>query len=81
LPRRRELLLIYTWGRGFESLRQLRALPERYAARTRFIPMALLPIFETVTWPLATPVTAAAVASKQVRIDVGARMRSMWQWL
>jgi DNA helicase II / ATP-dependent DNA helicase PcrA len=50
-----------------------------YAARTRFIPMALLPLFETVTWPLATPVAAAAVASKQVRIDVGARMRSMWQ--
>jgi DNA helicase-2/ATP-dependent DNA helicase PcrA len=50
-----------------------------YAARTRFIPMALLPLFETVTWPLATPVTAAQVASRQVRVDLGARMRSMWQ--
>jgi hypothetical protein len=32
-----------------------------------------------VSWPRATCVAAEQVASRQIRIDVGARMRSMWQ--
>jgi DNA helicase-2/ATP-dependent DNA helicase PcrA len=50
-----------------------------YAARTRFIPAVLLPLFECTTWPLALVDPAVKDAAKQVRIDVGARMRSMWQ--
>jgi ATP-dependent DNA helicase UvrD/PcrA len=51
-----------------------------YAARTRFIPSALLRLFEQATWPLATANTAAArPASQGPRIDVGASMRRMWR--
>ena len=49
-----------------------------YASRTRFIPSSLLPLFESVTWPSVTN-EPGPVAAKQVRIDVGARMRSMWE--
>ncbi len=49
-----------------------------YAARTRFIPPALLPLFECRTWPVVAA-TASQVAAKQVRFDVGARMRGMWK--
>ena len=49
-----------------------------YAARTRFIPDALLPLFALRTWP-----AAGAPASRRVedtpRIDIGARMRGMWR--
>jgi DNA helicase-2/ATP-dependent DNA helicase PcrA len=50
-----------------------------YAARTRFIPQALLPLFDCTTWPVATADAAHQSVVRQVRIDVGARMRSMWQ--
>jgi DNA helicase II / ATP-dependent DNA helicase PcrA len=49
-----------------------------YASRTRFIPGSLLPLFESVTWPIATD-EPGQVASKPTRIDVGARMRGMWR--
>jgi DNA helicase-2/ATP-dependent DNA helicase PcrA len=49
-----------------------------YASRTRFIPAALLPRFESTTWP---PAEAAGRRSERprVQIDVGARMRAMWR--
>jgi DNA helicase-2/ATP-dependent DNA helicase PcrA len=50
-----------------------------YAARTRFIPSALLRLFEQVTWPLAAADPAARAASAGPRIDVGASMRRMWR--
>jgi DNA helicase-2/ATP-dependent DNA helicase PcrA len=53
-----------------------------YAARTRFIPAALLPLFEAGAWPLATAGEArlgAQLGVRQVRVDVGARMRGMWR--
>ena len=50
-----------------------------YASRTRFIPNGLLGLFEKTAWPLVTASSAEAVASQGVRIDIGARMRKMWQ--
>ncbi len=51
-----------------------------YAARTRFIPSALLRLFEQATWPPAAANTAAPrPASQGPRIDVGASMRRMWR--
>ena len=50
-----------------------------YAARTRFIPSALLGLFEKTTWPLAAADTAPRATSQGPRIDVGARMRRMWR--
>jgi DNA helicase-2/ATP-dependent DNA helicase PcrA len=50
-----------------------------YASRTRFIPAALTQHFECVTWPLATAVASARKDAREVRVDVGAKMRSMWR--
>ena len=52
-----------------------------YAARTRFIPDDLLPLFERTTWPVALggEVPDFRPAAQGLRIDVGARMRSMWR--
>jgi len=49
-----------------------------YAARTRFLPNALLAQFERTAWPLveAEPTRAASIGS---RIDVRAQMRGMWR--
>jgi DNA helicase-2/ATP-dependent DNA helicase PcrA len=49
-----------------------------YASRTRFIPDALLGLFEKTMWPRAVA-AAARAASQGPRIDVGARMRGMWR--
>jgi DNA helicase-2/ATP-dependent DNA helicase PcrA len=49
-----------------------------YASRTRFIPDALLGLFEKTVWPHAVA-GAARAASQGRRIDVGARMRGMWR--
>lgn len=49
-----------------------------YAARTRFIPDALLSLFERTNWPQA----AAASLRRPiegVQVDLGARMRGMWR--
>ncbi|HCL66043.1 MAG TPA: ATP-dependent DNA helicase [Rhizobium sp.] len=49
-----------------------------YASRTRFIPATLLQFFETATWP-TVPAAACERSARQIRIDVGARMRTMWK--
>jgi DNA helicase-2/ATP-dependent DNA helicase PcrA len=49
-----------------------------YASRSRFVPGSLTALFESVTWPRAEAVVAAAGAVKQIRTDVGAHMRGMW---
>jgi DNA helicase-2/ATP-dependent DNA helicase PcrA len=58
-----------------------RSLGDRhvYASRTRFIPAALLPLFECTTWPVAAAATSVRAEAGQVRLDIGARVRSMWQ--
>jgi DNA helicase-2/ATP-dependent DNA helicase PcrA len=51
-----------------------------YAARTRFIPDSLLGLFDCTAWPVAAAEPAAARApNKGVRLDVGARLRSIWR--
>jgi DNA helicase II / ATP-dependent DNA helicase PcrA len=50
-----------------------------YAARTRFIPAAVLQHFECATWPLATAAAAGRQDVRQVRVDVAAEMRGMWR--
>ncbi|MDB5398695.1 MAG: helicase UvrD-like protein, partial [Rhodopila sp.] len=49
------------------------------ASRSRFIPGTLLPLFESVTWPILATDVARQAAISQVRIDVGARMRGIWR--
>jgi DNA helicase-2/ATP-dependent DNA helicase PcrA len=49
-----------------------------YASRTRFIPAALTQHFECVTWPRAAAAGPRRDV-KDIRVDVGAKMRSMWR--
>src|ERR1700746_1538735 len=49
-----------------------------YASRTRFVPEALLPLFERTSWPVAAE-ASQRVASQGPRIDIGARMRERWR--
>ncbi|MHA7971147.1 ATP-dependent helicase [Rhizobium sp. CAU 1783] len=50
-----------------------------YAARTRFIPATLLQFFESSAWPQAQPSSGPTRDARQIRLDVGARMRGMWK--
>ena len=50
-----------------------------YASRTRFIPARLLELFECRAWPVVAPGQGPNVGPRQVRLDVGARMRGMWR--
>ncbi|HEY9214405.1 MAG TPA: ATP-dependent helicase [Ancylobacter sp.] len=50
-----------------------------YASRTRFIPPKLLSLFECRAWPIVVAGQAGASQTRQVRVDVGARMRGMWR--
>ena len=51
-----------------------------YATRTRFIPSAILPLFEPRTWPkFAASPTGKKPARGEVQIDIAARMRGMWR--
>ncbi|MBI5263120.1 MAG: ATP-dependent helicase [Bradyrhizobium sp.] len=49
-----------------------------YASRTRFIPEALLSLFERTSWPVAAA-AGARNAAQGPRIDAAARMRGMWR--
>ncbi|KQV83999.1 ATP-dependent helicase [Rhizobium sp. Root1220] len=50
-----------------------------YASRTRFIPATLLQFFEVCGWQQPKADGSASHQARQVRVDVGARMRSMWR--
>lgn len=62
----------FTYGQNSQGDRHV------YASRTRFIPATLLQFFETTNWPKISA-AAGERSAKQIRIDVGARMRSMWK--
>jgi DNA helicase-2/ATP-dependent DNA helicase PcrA len=49
-----------------------------YASRTRFIPQALLGLFERTNWPTFAPAQNRG-ANTAPRIDIGAKMRGMWR--
>ena len=50
-----------------------------YASRTRFIPNNLLGLFEKTAWPVVRAAPAPNMAVQSARLDIGARMRRMWQ--
>jgi DNA helicase-2/ATP-dependent DNA helicase PcrA len=51
-----------------------------YASRSRFLPDALLPMFEQRTWPAyLKESTAAAVGRSKARIDIAAQVRERWR--
>ena len=48
-----------------------------YAQRTRFIPRAMLPLYEDILWPPLKPLQLDAVMPR-TSIDLRAQMRGMW---
>jgi DNA helicase-2/ATP-dependent DNA helicase PcrA len=79
MTRARDSLHLITPQRFFSHGQSWNGDRHVYASRTRFIPAKLLPLFERVTWPVSTVADARRAAATKVRIDVGARMRTMWQ--
>jgi DNA helicase-2/ATP-dependent DNA helicase PcrA len=53
-----------------------------WAARTRFIPAHLMPQFDARAWPpvsvAAAPTAAGLAAAAKAKIDIGARLKKMW---
>jgi DNA helicase II / ATP-dependent DNA helicase PcrA len=51
-----------------------------YASRTRFIPDSIVDLFERTAWPISAAGTATVRAISQgPKVDISARMRSMWR--
>ena len=78
MTRARDDLHVVTPQRFFTHNQHPQGDRHVYAARTRFIPNALLPLFERVAWPRA-PEAEAARPDQAARIDLAARIRSMWR--
>ncbi|MFN7025352.1 MAG: ATP-dependent helicase [Pseudorhizobium sp.] len=78
MTRARDSLTLLTPQRFFTGGQNNQGDRHVYASRTRFIPATLLQFFETGTWPVVNA-AAGERSARQVRIDVGARMRSMWK--
>ncbi len=49
-----------------------------YAQRTRFIPRAMVPLFEDILWPPVKPAHIEGLSPSPSRIDITAQMRGMW---
>ena len=78
MTRARDSLALVTPQRFFTGGQNSQGDRHVYASRTRFIPATLLQFFEATSWPLVSA-AAGERSARQVRIDVGARMRSMWK--
>jgi DNA helicase-2/ATP-dependent DNA helicase PcrA len=63
----------YTYGQNAQGDRHV------YASRSRFLPATLLQFFDVGAWPKPAANDRAPQALRQVRVDVGARMRGMWR--
>jgi len=50
-----------------------------YATRTRFIPAAILNLFDGRSWPAANSTSEGTQRGPTTRIDIGVRLKSMWQ--
>jgi DNA helicase-2/ATP-dependent DNA helicase PcrA len=78
MTRARDSLSLITPQRFFTHGQNTQGDRHVYASRTRFIPATLLQFFESTSWPKISP-NASERSATQIRMDVGARMRSMWK--
>ena len=79
MTRAKDSLHLVTPQRFFTHGQNARGDRHVYAARTRFIPATLLQLFECCTWPIVAAGHSTRPDARQVRVDVGARMRGMWR--
>ncbi len=78
MTRAKDNLTLITPQRFFTSGQHGQGDRHVYASRTRFIPVTLLQYFETAAWPVVTA-TPSERSTQQIRVDVAARMRTMWR--
>ena len=78
MTRAKDNLTLITPQRFFTSGQHGHGDRHVYASRTRFIPVTLLQYFETAAWPIVSA-SASERSTNQIRVDVGARMRTMWR--
>ncbi|KQS84999.1 MULTISPECIES: ATP-dependent helicase [unclassified Rhizobium] len=78
MTRAKDSLTLLTPQRFFTGGQHAQGDRHVYASRTRFIPVTLLQFFEATTWPQVSA-SASERSARQIRVDVGARMRSMWR--
>ncbi len=78
MTRAKDSLTLITPQRFFTSGQHGQGDRHVYASRTRFIPVTLLQYFEAASWPLVKAASTER-STKQIRVDVGARMRTMWR--
>jgi DNA helicase-2/ATP-dependent DNA helicase PcrA len=79
MTRAKDSLHLVTPQRFFTHGQNARGDRHVYASRTRFIPASLLQLFECCTWPVVAAGQTSRPDARQVRVDVGARMRGMWR--
>ena len=78
MTRARDNLTLITPQRFFTHGQHASGDRHVYVARSRFIPATLLQFFEVTSWPkVSAPIGERS--ARQIRIDVGARMRTMWK--
>lgn len=78
MTRARDSLTLVTPQRFFTYGQNAQGDRHVYASRTRFIPAPMLGLFEAKSWPIV-PTAAGERGTRQVRVDVGARLRAMWK--
>lgn len=78
MTRARDSLTLLTPQRFFTYGQNTQGDRHVYASRTRFVPATLLQYFEVASWPKVSA-AASERSARQIRIDVGARMRTMWK--
>ncbi len=77
MTRARDQLSLITPQRFFTHGQHRQGDRHVYASRTRFIPAMLLQYFEVTSWPQVSSI-ARERSAHQIKIDVAAKMRSMW---
>jgi DNA helicase-2/ATP-dependent DNA helicase PcrA len=78
MTRAKDDLNLFVPQRFFTHAQRARGDRHVYASRSRFIPAALLGLFELTSWPRTTAAPTRP-ANQGPRIDIGARMRGMWR--
>jgi DNA helicase II / ATP-dependent DNA helicase PcrA len=80
MTRAKDQLMLMVPQRFYTHQQAARGDRHLYAARTRFIPSALLRHFEQRTWPVAASGDKRSAAHPlDGAVDLGARMRGMWR--
>jgi len=78
MTRARDEINIITPQRFFVTQQSKYGDRHLYAQRSRFIPRAMVPLFEDILWPPVKPAYIEGLSPAPVKIDMAAQMRGMW---